>query len=121
MRSLRDNGYTLTGLRIATVLFGEFLKVQQRITRPARSRSAKGVVNGGILTRDEVVAELEEETRKKHAAEAAKTGRKAAIEAKIFADAQGGAERRSALGRGTSRDQGGRGRGTGRGGGRGSS
>ena len=81
LRQQRDNGYSLTGLRIGSVMFGEFLKVQQSITRPATNRSAKGVVHGGVLTRDEVIMELEEGTRKKQAEEAAKASRKAAREA----------------------------------------
>ena len=52
------------------------------VTRPATNRSAKSVVNGGILTRDEVLMELEEGTRKKRAEEAAKASRKAACEAR---------------------------------------
>lgn len=47
------------------VLFGEFLKAHQRVARPACSRSAKGVTNGITFTRDEVIAGLEEGTRKK--------------------------------------------------------
>lgn len=111
MRKLRGNdGYILTGLRIGTVLFGGFLKAQQRITRPATSRRAKGVVNGSVLTRDGVVVELEAETRRMQMDEEAKSARKAQIEAKRLADAQqASAEDGSAPGRGIGGGRGGRG------------
>ena len=111
LRQLRDNGYSLTGLRVGTVMFGEFLKVQQSVTRPATNRSAKGVANGGVLTRDEVLTELEEGTRKKQAEEAAKAARKAAREAKRSEAERKRAERAHTSGRGGSRGRGGRGRG----------
>ena len=70
-------------------------------------RSARSV----WMTRDEVLAELEEETRKKQAEEAAKASRKAAREAKIHEAGQKGAERSNTSGRGGSRGRGGKGRG----------
>lgn len=50
MRALRSNKYTVGRLGTGMVLFGEFLKVQQRIAHPATGRSANRVVIGGILT-----------------------------------------------------------------------
>lgn len=111
LRELRDNGHTLTGLRVNTVLFGEYIKVQKSVTRSATGRIAKGVVQGGILTTDEIVTELEEERRKKQEEEAAKAARKTAREARRLQAIRDRGERPSASERGGSRGRGERGRG----------
>lgn len=61
---LRSNSYILTR-GVKWFRRCSFLKVQQRIIRPATSRSVTGVVNGGTPTSDYVVAVLEQEARKK--------------------------------------------------------
>lgn len=91
------------------VLCDEFLKGQQRITCPTTRRSAKGIVNGGILKQDDVVAKLEEETRKKKADETAKTARKTEGEAKRLADPQTREELGNASGWVTGKGRAGRG------------
>lgn len=88
MRQLRDERHILSEIGIGTMLFGGFLKKPQRVTRPACNGSAKGVAGGGILTRHEMIAELEEKTRKEQKEEAAKVTRWAEREAR-----NGGARR----------------------------
>lgn len=61
LRRLRDFAYGLTGFLRGTVLLGEFLEVQMRVTGPTMSRSTKGVMNGGIPIWDKVLAELRDE------------------------------------------------------------
>ena len=48
------------------MLFGEFLKAQERVKCPAISRSAQEVTNGGLVTCDEVMEKYRaEEEREK--------------------------------------------------------
>ena len=66
VRKMERAGHVITGVRVNTVLFGEFLKAQERVKRPAISRSAQGVTNGGLVTCDEVMEKnrAEEEREK---------------------------------------------------------
>ena len=119
---LQRAGHTIAGLRIATVLFGGFLKAQERVTRPAIFRSAQGVTAGGLVTCEEVMAKYRaDEERKKvegRLREERATAR-AANRAVKNAAAAARVSQRMAGGRGRGHGRGGSGLG-GRGGGRGS-
>ena len=47
---LQRAGHTIAGVRIMTVLFSDFMKAQERVTRPAISRSAQRATAGGLVT-----------------------------------------------------------------------
>ena len=111
VRKLQQDGHAISRVRIGTVLFGEFLKAQERVTRPAISRSGQGIAHGGLLTCDEVLKRLGEDQRKKEEEERLKKERAEARAIKRAAKEAQGAMR----GRGRGRGRGG-GRGAGRGG-----
>lgn len=72
----------------------------------APSRSAKGIVDGGILTRVKVVAALYEDDRKEQTRDKAEIARNADREAKRLADTGARAEFGGALGQETDRSRG---------------
>ena len=119
---LQRDGHTIAGLRIATVLFGAFLKAQERVTRPAISRSAQGVTAGGLVTCEEVMAKYRADEERKKVEERLREERataRAANRAAKNAAAAARASQRMTGGRGRGHGRGGSGLG-GRGGGRGS-
>ena len=62
----------MSGQKINTIFFGEYIKEKERVVRQAIQRSAQGVTKGGLLTHPEVMAGYEEWERKKNAAVAEK-------------------------------------------------
>lgn len=75
MHQLREHGYTLTIVRTVRVIFDKNQRIERSVTRRAGNRNAEGIVKGGILTRDEVAAELGKDTRTQQAVEAGKAAR----------------------------------------------
>ena len=66
VNKLQRAGNTVSGARIVTVLSGGFLETQERVTRPAISGSAQGVMAGGLVTCEEMMAKYRaDEDRKK--------------------------------------------------------
>ena len=113
---LQRAGHTIAGVRIVTVLFGGFLKVQERVTRSAIFRSAQGVTAGGLVTCEEVMAKYPADEERKKEGKRLKEERataRAANRAAMDAAAAARALQVTAGGRGAGK---GRGRGHGRGG-----
>lgn len=82
------------------VLFREFLKAHQRVTRSTCGRSAKSVTKDGILTRDEVMSELKGQSLKSQEEEVSKAAQKAEREVRKIAAAQTQTEHSGVRGRG---------------------
>lgn len=64
-RWLRDVGYTITGLRVNTVFFESYFKRDERTVQSSIVRGSQGIINGGLLTSAEVVAEYDLRTEKR--------------------------------------------------------
>ena len=121
MMKLQRAGHTIAGASMVTVLFGGFLKAQERMTRPAISRSAQGVTVGGIVPCEEVMVKCRADEERKKEEERLKEEHATARAAKQMAKDAAAAARVSqgtAGGRERGRGRGGPGVG-GRGGGRG--
>lgn len=114
VRKLQRKGHTITGVKIGTVLFGEFLKARERVTRPAIVRGVQGITAGGNLTSDEVLERYRLDSERKEEEIRAKGKRADERAAKRVVKEAANAEKRRRREDGTSR---GRGRGSGRGGG----
>ena len=56
VRKLQQQGYTVTGLRVGTVMLGGVVKASKFNKKRAISRSSGGVPDGGLLTCDAVLA-----------------------------------------------------------------
>lgn len=72
--------------------------MQQHDLHQASGKIAGFILNGGILTSDEVVDELRQDTSKAKVVEGDKAARKAERETRSFADAQGRSGRRHFFG-----------------------
>ncbi|CAM9777132.1 unnamed protein product, partial [Sphacelaria rigidula] len=77
VRKLKSQGHTITGLRVSTVMFGEYLKQREATRRPSISALAGGITQGGLLTCDEVMTRYEEDERQRRDEEQAKADRAA--------------------------------------------
>eukprot|EP00904_Undaria_pinnatifida_P002903 jgi/Undpi1/12613/HiC_scaffold_6.g02282.m1 len=75
VRKLQQQGYTVTGLRVGTVMLGGVVKTRRYNKKRAISRSSGGVPDGGLLTCNAVLAACEEDDRRKKEAEAEKAER----------------------------------------------
>ena len=118
---LQRAGHTIVGVGIETVLFDDFPKAQEGVTRPAISRSAQGVTAGGLITCEEVLSENRaDEERKEEESATVRAVNQAAKDAAATARALQGTDggRGRGVGRGKERGRGGSGVG-GRGEGRG--
>eukprot|EP00904_Undaria_pinnatifida_P005256 jgi/Undpi1/1860/HiC_scaffold_12.g05247.m1 len=69
VRELQQQGYTVTGLRVGTVML-DGVKTRGYNEKRAISRSSGGVPDGGLLTCNAVLAAYEEHDRRKKEAEA---------------------------------------------------
>ena len=107
VKKLQRAGRTIAGVKIVTVLFDGFLKAQERVTRPAISRSAQRVTAGELVTCEEVMAnyradeerkKVEEQLKKERAT--ARAANRAAKDAAAAARASQGLAWRRGRGRG---------------------